>query len=345
MPAAESLPLAAAKRLQVTVAEVGAAPTPRIAELRRNAAAATSMRVTWWESASRAADRSLERGNPAERAAAARPGRAARLELARSDDGHRPPGTARRRGGRGGAARPDPRAVPDLPQHHRQRAAADARADRRADPARGARGADRDAGARLDVPQEWNIAGRLDRRPGRRARRRLRRLEPARARLQRPRARAAAARRAEGAPVHAAGAPGPDPVPQLLLQPELGLLPAAPRARVAARGRVRGLHRLDARGRLADLRRGVRAGRDRGRGARLRLRLPPVAGERQPLGPRADDAARACSWRAQACATRTASSSAPATIGPIAWLARNEERLARVKHGLVCLLRRRLRAR
>ncbi|HSS80340.1 MAG TPA: DUF4910 domain-containing protein [Gaiellaceae bacterium] len=26
----------------------------------------------------------------------------------------------------------------------------------------------------------------------------------------------------------------------------------------------------------------------------------------------------------------------PATIGPIAWLARNEERLARVKHGLVC---------
>jgi aminopeptidase-like protein len=27
----------------------------------------------------------------------------------------------------------------------------------------------------------------------------------------------------------------------------------------------------------------------------------------------------------------------PATIGPIAWLARNEERLARVKHGLVCL--------
>ena len=51
MPAAESLPLAAAKRLQVTVAEVGAAPTPRIAELRRNAPAATSMRVTWWESA------------------------------------------------------------------------------------------------------------------------------------------------------------------------------------------------------------------------------------------------------------------------------------------------------
>jgi aminopeptidase-like protein len=27
----------------------------------------------------------------------------------------------------------------------------------------------------------------------------------------------------------------------------------------------------------------------------------------------------------------------PGTIGPIAWLARNEERLARVKHGLVCL--------
>ena len=85
----------------------------------------------------RAADRSLERGNPAERAAAGRPGRAARLELARSDDGHRLSRTARRRGGRGGAARPDPRAVPDLPQHHRQRSEADVRVDRRADPARG----------------------------------------------------------------------------------------------------------------------------------------------------------------------------------------------------------------
>ena len=51
MPAAESLPLVAAKRLQVTVAEVGAAPTARIAALRRNAAAATSVRVTKWESA------------------------------------------------------------------------------------------------------------------------------------------------------------------------------------------------------------------------------------------------------------------------------------------------------
>ena len=53
MPAAESLPLAAANPIHVTVADLRAAPTPRIAELSRNAAAATRVRVTWWASASR----------------------------------------------------------------------------------------------------------------------------------------------------------------------------------------------------------------------------------------------------------------------------------------------------
>jgi hypothetical protein len=53
VPAAESLPFVAAKRLQETVAEVGAAPTARIAALVKNAATATSVRVTNWASVTR----------------------------------------------------------------------------------------------------------------------------------------------------------------------------------------------------------------------------------------------------------------------------------------------------
>ena len=61
-----------------------------------------------------AADRSLERGKPAARAMRTWAGRSSGLELARSDGRHRPPRAARRRAGRRRAARPDPRAVPDL---------------------------------------------------------------------------------------------------------------------------------------------------------------------------------------------------------------------------------------
>ena len=44
------------------------------------------------------------------------------------------------------------RALPALPQHHRRRRSGDAPRDRRAHPARGARGAERDRGSRLDRP-------------------------------------------------------------------------------------------------------------------------------------------------------------------------------------------------
>ena len=99
------------------------------------------------------------------------------------------------------------------------------------------------------VPREWNIRGaRLDG-PRRRARRRLRRLEPARPQLQRPGPRHVLARRAAPASLHRPRAPGRDPLPHLLLRRELGLLPARTAARAAARGRLPGRDRLDARGR------------------------------------------------------------------------------------------------
>ena len=57
------------------------------------------------------------------------------------------------------------RALPDLPQHHRQRASANARADRRANAARDHRGPDRDRGARLDRPAGVEHRRGLDRGP------------------------------------------------------------------------------------------------------------------------------------------------------------------------------------
>ena len=74
------------------------------------------------------------------------------------------------------------------------------------------------------------------------------------------------------------------PVPHVLLEPRLGLLPAPPRPGGAGRRRVRGGDRRRARRRREhDLRRVRAAGRRPGRGADLELGLPSLAGQRQPL--------------------------------------------------------------
>ena len=152
------------------------------------------------------------------------------------------------------------------------------------------------------VPQEWNIAGCLDRGPGRPARRRLRRLD--RCTCSATASRCGSGCRSTSSKQHLYSLPEhPDWIPfrNSYYQPELGLLPPAPAAcESLPDGRVRGLHRLDARGRLAHLRRGLRARRERGRGARLRLRRPSVDGERQPLRPGADGAPRPRARRALA---------------------------------------------
>ena len=65
--------------------------------------------------------------------------------------------------GRRGAARVRRRALPDLPEHHRRRAARDAAPRRRAHPARDPRGAERDPGLRLDDPARVEHRGRVRR--------------------------------------------------------------------------------------------------------------------------------------------------------------------------------------
>ena len=210
MPAAESLPLAAAKRLHVTVAEVGAAPTRESrSEEKRGCGdqhATHVVGIGHW-----VAHRSLERGKPAERAAAGRPGRAARLELARSDDGHRLSRTARRRGGRGGAARSVRELYPicrsitgdGVRARSRYRRESRSRSTRCRPERRCSTGRFRRSGTSADAHGRTRAARASS----------TSRLEPARAQLQRARAAHAAARRAEA---HSSPCPttGPDPLPR-----------------------------------------------------------------------------------------------------------------------------------
>ncbi len=75
--------------------------------------------------------------------------------------------------------------------------------------------------------------------------------------------------------------------------------------------------------------------RNAGRIPALRACLPSLARQRQLLGDRAADAALPNGCRACAPATATASCLLPGTIGAITWLARNENSVHRIKHGLV----------
>ena len=146
--------------------------------------------------------------------------------------------------------------------------------------------------ARLDGPPRVEHTRRLREGRGRKARHRLQRVEPARDELQRPGPATGEPRRAPRASPLDPGASGLDPVQDVLLRRELGVLRERAPAREPHRPRVRGRDRFDARGRRPDVRRMRPRGRVHGRGPDLVPRLPSVAGQRQPLRDRGRDRPR-----------------------------------------------------
>ena len=87
--------------------------------------------------------------------------------------------------------------------------------------------------------------------------------------------------------------------------------------------------------RLPHVRRVSAPGRDRGRSAAFGAHLPPLARQRQLLRARPAGA----SWPSASARTKTRYSYrflfAPGSIGALTWLSRNEDKVARIKHGLV----------
>ena len=178
---------------------------------------------------------------------------------------------------------------PDLPEHHGRRRPGDTPRDRRAYSAGHPRSADRHAGLRLDGAARMEHPRRLHQERQRREDRRFRQVEPACHELQRAGARAHVARRTQAAHLHLAGSTGPDPLPDVLLRGELGVLHAASAIREPARRELRGRHRFKPDGRPPHLRRVSAQGRDRGRVPAVRPRLPSFACQRQLLRHRASD--------------------------------------------------------
>ena len=141
--------------------------------------------------------------------------------------------------------------------------------------------------------------------------------------------------RAQGAPVHPARPPRLGALPHLLLRRALGLLRQPAPGRQPARGRLRGLRRHHPGRRPPHLRRAPGRGRDRRRGPGQLPRLPPVAGQRQPLGDRRGQPPGQAGRAGPRPRYSYRFLFIPGTIGSITWLARNEDRVGRIRHGLV----------
>ena len=150
--------------------------------------------------------------------------------------------------------------------------------------------ADRHAGLRLDGAARVEHPRRLDQGPVRPQGGRLPALATSTSSTTACRSTRAAARGAAGAPVHAARQPGPDPLPHLLLQGGLGLLPGPHDLLEAAR---RGSTRSASTRRSTDgaLTYGecFLPGETEREVLLSTPRLPSVAGQRQPLRDRGDD--------------------------------------------------------
>ncbi len=99
-------------------------------------------------------------------------------------------------------------------------------------------------GSRLDHSARMEHSRRLDQERTRRKDRRFQPIQPACHELQRAGAAAHVARRTEEAHLYAAGSAGLDPLSDVLLRGELGLLHAPPAVRGAARRDLRSLDRL-----------------------------------------------------------------------------------------------------
>ncbi len=196
-------------------------------------------------------------------------------------------------------------------------------------PARAGRGAERDRGPRLDGP------GRVEH-PRRAHRRRRTGSGSSTSRTRTSTSSATASPCGETMTLdelrphlHAhAENPGLDPVSHVVLRADLGLLPHAGATRSARRRAVRRRDRQHARARLADVRRVLACGRERGArffsrptSATLRSRTTTFPGSR-------------CSRALAATLARTSHRLSyrflfiPGTIGSLAWLAANEERLS-----------------
>ena len=168
-----------------------------------------------------------------------------------------------------------------------------ARDDPGAHPARDPRGPDRHAGLRLDGAAGVEHPRRLDqgpRRPARSSTSRSRNLHVVNYSV--PVHEQAAAGGAAAAPVHPAGPAGPDPLPHLLLQGDLGLLPAPPPAWSSCR-RASTRSASTRRWQDGSLTYGecLLPGESEREVLSLVPRLPSVALQRQPVGHRGDDRA------------------------------------------------------
>ncbi len=163
----------------------------------------------------------------------------------------------------------------------------------------------------------------------------FRRVEPARRQLQRAGAGHACRSTSSDRTCTRCPTSPTDPVPHLLLQRDVGLLPGGRPAASAARRRVRGGDRQHARARLADLRRVLRARPSRRRGACLDPRLPSVArattiSAGSPCPPCWPHRSRPARRRVYA----TGSSSRPARSARSPGSHRNEDRVDRIAAGL-----------
>ena len=177
--------------------------------------------------------------------------------------------------------------------------------------------------------------GCVDQERGRRAVVDFRQAQPARRQLSDRCAAAHEPGRAAAAPAQPARAAGLDPLPDQLLPGDWGFCLTHRHARVAARGRVRGLHRRDARADGSSPRRGGTARRAGGRDPRsarmsATRRLPTTTCRRS----RSPHSSRARLPRAHARLTYRFLFD-PRTIGAITWLPLNEAAAGRIRHGLV----------
>ena len=207
------------------------------------------------------------------------------------------------------------RALPDLPEHHRQRGYGDAHARGRAHPAHIHEVPSGTEVLDWTVPDEWNVRDAYIARRWTQGRG-LRAVEPSPRRLQRAVSRDLSLDELRPRLHTHPDRDGLDSLPHVVLLEDLGLLRYPGASGPPAGRRLRGRRRLLPPPRVADLRRVLSPGRAGRRGAVPDARLPSVARKRQPVRNRGLDGARERSSGRSTADCRTASSSSPGRSAP-----------------------------